>query len=86
MNSLLHELFEQAHVTVETPLLKEKYQTFSAEKFAELIIKECSRISTETAKNLKDAEEIHTPGLKTIVNLYMIENRQNLVKHFDVNL
>lgn len=40
MNKRIKALYEQAHVTLATPMLNEQYQAFSAEKFAQLIILE----------------------------------------------
>ena len=58
MNERIKELIEQSNVTITTPLLGEQYKLFSAEKFAELIIRECvSKIGDEYKDALDDVME-----------------------------
>lgn len=54
------------------------------EKFAELIIRECLKISKETCNELKADESIQTPGSKINWNLYNATLRNSLVEHFGV--
>ena len=56
------------------------------EKFAELIVKECNKISKETCNELKADESIQTPGSKINWNLYNATLRNKLAEHFWVEL
>jgi len=59
---------------------------FSKEKFAELIVAECNKISKETCNELKADESIQTPGSKINWNLYNATLRNKLAEHFWVEL
>lgn len=54
------------------------------EKFAELIIEECLKVSSKVCNELKADEALQRPGFKTSLNLYMIANRAETLKHFNV--
>jgi hypothetical protein len=56
------------------------------DKFAELIVAECNKISKETCDELKTDESIQTPGSKVSWNLYMLTLRNKLAEHFWVEL
>jgi hypothetical protein len=55
-------------------------------KFAELIVAECNKISKETCNELKADESIQTPGSKINWNLYNATLRNKLAEHFCVEL
>jgi hypothetical protein len=57
-----------------------------SEKFAELIVAECNKISKETCNELKADESIQTPGSKINWNLYNATLRNKLAEHFWVEL
>jgi hypothetical protein len=57
-----------------------------AQKFAELIVRECNKISKETCNELKADESIQTPGSKINWNLYNATLRNKLAEHFWVEL
>lgn len=56
------------------------------EKFAELIVAECNKISKETCNELKADESIQTPGSMINWNLYNATLRNKLAEHFWVEL
>jgi hypothetical protein len=56
------------------------------EKFAELLVRECAKISKETCNELKTDETIQMPALATSVNLYHATLRNKLDEHFGVEL
>jgi hypothetical protein len=62
------------------------FETFDKEKFAELIVAECNKISKETCNELKADESIQTPGSKINWNLYNATLRNKLAEHFWVEL
>lgn len=100
MNERIRELYQQAHDVEEQTLYlivptmlpevpkqvsrKDEIRTFNPEKFAELIVRECSKISTELCNELKADESIQTPGSKTNWNLYMISLRNKLSESFEI--
>ena len=59
---------------------------YKMEKFAELIVAECNKISKETCNELKADESIQTPGSKINWNLYNATLRNKLAEHFWVEL
>lgn len=61
-----------------------EYGWVDVNKFAELIVRECSKISTELCNELKADESIQTPGSKTNWNLYMISLRNKLSESFEI--
>jgi len=78
MNPRVKELAEQAGGVV---LAGSEIQ-----KFAELLVRECARISKETCNELKTDETIQMPALATSVNLYHATLRNKLDEHFGVEL
>ncbi len=56
------------------------------EKFAELIVRECNKISKETCNELVADESIQTPGSKINWHLYNATLRNKLADHFWVEL
>jgi hypothetical protein len=71
----------------EMPELDETCMTLQRqEKFAELIVAECNKISKETCDELKADESIQTPGSKINWNLYNGTLRNKLADHFWVEL
>ena len=59
---------------------------YKMEKFAELLVRECAKISKETCNELKADETIQMPAFKTSVNLYHATLRNKLDEHFGVEL
>jgi len=59
---------------------------YKMEKFAELLVRECAKISKETCNELKADETIQMPALATSVNLYHATLRNKLDEHFGVEL
>ena len=59
---------------------------YKMEKFAELLVRECTKISKETCNELKADETIQMPALATSVNLYHATLRNKLDEHFGVEL
>ena len=84
MNERIKELAEQAGCKA----FVDEYAPFKQEfeKFAELIVKECNKISKETCNELKADESIQTPGSKINWNLYNVTLRNKLAEHFWVEL
>ena len=56
------------------------------EKFAELLVLECAKISKETCNELKADETIQMPALKTCANLYHVTLRNKLAEQFDIDI
>jgi hypothetical protein len=79
MNERIEELAKQAELNLEL-------QSLRVEKFAELIVAECNKISKETCNELKADESIQTPGSKINWNLYNATLRNKLAEHFWVEL
>ncbi len=89
MNERIRELAEQATSIVEMvgpQGYTSSYAKFDREKFAELIVAECNKISKETCNELKADESIQTPGSKINWNLYNATLRNKLAEHFCVEL
>lgn len=85
MNERIRELAKDAGIFKP----KEFYQhidSLQLEKFAELIVAECNKISKETCNELKADESIQTPGSKINWNLYNATLRNKLAEHFWVEL
>ena len=81
MNERIKELAKQS--------LPEFYLTncpSALEKFAELIVRECNKISKETCNELVADESIQTPGSKINWHLYNATLRNKLAEHFWVEL
>jgi len=95
MNKRIQELFDKAVSDVDyirddeytnLELQKMYIPDCFAERFAELLVRECARISKETCNELKADETIQMPALKTSVNLYQATLRNKLDEHFGVEL
>ena len=100
MNERIRELAEQARSWAETAYKQQNDQftshwdtpigytpsQFFEQKFAELIVAECNKISKETCNELKADESIQTPGSKINWNLYNATLRNKLAEHFWVEL
>ena len=84
MNKLIQELWDEAAKLEPDPSWQG--QTRFMEKFAELIVAECNKISKETCNELKADESIQTPGSKINWNLYNATLRNKLAEHFWVEL
>jgi len=82
MNERIQELITQCETEYST-----SYEPcYDMEKFAELLVRECARISKETCNELKSDETIQMPALKTSLNLYHATLRNKLDEHFGVEL
>jgi len=87
MNERIKELAEQARMyalTLENRV--DDCNDVFEQKFAELIVAECNKISKETCNELKADESIQTPGSKINWNLYNATLRNKLAEHFWVEL
>ena len=84
MNERIEELSLQC---IRYKLIAEGARSdFDYQKFAELIVAECNKISKETCNELKADESIQTPGSKINWNLYNATLRNKLAEHFWVEL
>jgi hypothetical protein len=82
MNERIRTLMEEAGIydfVVESMGIGEEM-----DKFAELIIGECLKISQKTCDELKGDESLQLPGFKTSMNLYNVTFRNSLTGHFGV--
>ena len=73
MNERIRELYEQARLqakSIDADLDPQGWMDLYHQKFAELIVTECNKISKETCNELKADESIQTPGSKINWNLY----------------
>jgi hypothetical protein len=91
MNERIQELAVQAGLTQAKDFKSgDEVKNFvfgnGLEKFAELIVAECNKISKETCNELKADESIQTPGSKINWNLYNATLRNKLAEHFWVEL
>lgn len=87
MNERIKELIAQAREPLHNKDLPfNQGLTEYSEKFAELIVAECNKISKETCNELKADESIQTPGSKINWNLYNATLRNKLAEHFWVEL
>jgi len=85
MNERIKEIAEQAGMEdYPTHGINSLHGEQYISKFAELIIKECIKVSKETCNELKADESIHLPGFKTTVNLYNSTFRNSLAERFGV--
>lgn len=58
MNERIKELYSQAGLTMNNPLAYEQWYLESLEKFAKLIVRECSKIAEEY-----DGAKLSGPGM-----------------------
>jgi hypothetical protein len=86
MNERIKELAEQASLELFNDTAQHRLLKGFAERFAELIVAECNKISKETCNELKADESIQTPGSKINWNLYNTTLRNKLAEHFWVEL
>jgi hypothetical protein len=86
MNERIRKLAEQATTYIEPTSNSGEGWIFDKERFAELIVAECNKISKETCNELKADESIQTPGSKINWNLYNATLRNKLAEHFWVEL
>lgn len=95
MNERIKELLMKAGFTnaysdpkegFELVFVDEEHTTESVAKFAELIVRECNKISKETCNELVADESIQTPGSKINWHLYNATLRNKLADHFWVEL
>ena len=91
MNERLTELYRSCR-NKEALASQDEYKSANVllgsevEKFAELLVRECAKISKETCNELKADETIQMPALKTSLNLYHATLRNKLDEHFGVEL
>jgi len=91
MNERLTELYRSCR-NKEALASQDEYKSANVllgsevEKFAELLVRECAKISKETCNELKADETIQMPALATSVNLYHATLRNKLDEHFGVEL
>jgi hypothetical protein len=87
MNPRIKQLAQQAKKVVGyTDGGYTEIKALDQEKFAELLVAECNKISNETCKELKADESLQTPGSKINWNLYNVTLRNKLAEHFRIDL
>ena len=88
MNKIIKELVGDATLYADSHWDRgcAPWHQFYNEKFAELIVAECNKISKETCNELKADESIQTPSSKINWNLYNATLRNKLAEHFCVEL
>ena len=91
MNELIEKLLDEAELDIVWDQDNPDYKWVEGSeesllKFAELLVRECAKISKETCNELKADETIQMPALATSVNLYHATLRNKLDEHFGVEL